>query len=398
MKRILIVAPFTLLPDEIGHNRFRYVAELLATKHKVTLVTSNFNHPEKKFRQQKPAYKNLPFTLVLLAEKGYQNNISLARIFSHRAFTKNLKSFLSDARGKYDYVYSAFPTIEAAGACANFASQERIPFILDVQDVWPESILVYFKRFSGLAKWFLKPLSRKADAVYAKADMLVAVSQTYLERAASINNKATQKIALFIGTDLDLFDLNAKKTIDFSAYGDELIGVYSGTLSHSYDLSTLVKAAAQLKSNGIKLRILVLGDGPFKKQLIEESLRLDAPVEFLGLKSFSEMCGYLSRCHFAVHSIVGTSKSSLTNKFSDYCAAGLPILNSSQNPEIKSIVVKNELGINYPPENVKALCDAILELAKKTETRQKMGANARAFAQQHLNRKVSYQVLFKLFE
>ena len=397
MKRILLVAPFTLLADEIGDNRFRYIAELLATKHQVTFVTSNFNHPEKKFRTQKDEYAKLPYRQILLAEKGYQKNIGIARIISHRAFANNLKSFLTDADGKFDFVYAAFPPIEAANACADFAKQQGIPFILDVQDVWPESILVYFKRFSGLAKWALKPLTAKANAVYAKADALVAVSQTYLERAASINNKATQKLALFIGTDLDLFDLHAKKTIDFSAYGDELIGIYVGTLSHSYDLSTVIKAAAQLKSNGIKLRILILGDGPFKKQLVEEALRLDAPVEFLGLKSFAEMCGYLSRCHFAVHSIVGTSQSSLTNKFSDYCAAGLPILNSSQNPELKTLVEEKKLGINYPSGDAEDLSDAILGLSKNKHERLAMGMNARAFAEENLDRKRSYQVLFNLF-
>jgi glycosyltransferase involved in cell wall biosynthesis len=397
MKRILLVAPFTLLPDEIGDNRFRYIAELLATKHEVTFVTSNFNHPEKKFRTHKEVYVKLPYRLVLLAEKGYQKNIGIARIISHRVFAKNLRSFLADADGKFDFVYAAFPPIEAAGICADFAKQQGIPFILDVQDVWPESILVYFNRLSGLAKWALKPLTAKANSVYAQADALVAVSQTYLNRAAQFNKKATTKLPLYIGTDLGAFDVNAQKRLSFSAAGDELIGIYVGTLSHSYDLRTVIRAAAKLKLKGIKLRILILGEGPFAKRLKDETQALNAPVEFIGFKPYAEMCGYLSRSHFALHSIVGASQSSLTNKFADYCAAGLPILNSSENLELKTLVGTNNLGINYPAEDIDALCNAMHLLYLNKENGQQMGANARAYAEKQLDRKVSYQALFNLF-
>ncbi len=398
MKRILLVAPFTLLPDEMGNNRFRYIAELLATKHHVTFVTSTFNHPEKKFRTQKAQYNKLPYTLVLLAEKGYQKNVGIARVLSHRQFTKNLERFLVDAGGRFDYVYSAFPTINAASVCARFAKQQRIPFILDVQDVWPESILVYFSRFKGLSKWLLKPLTRKANAVYAQADVLVAVSQTYLDRAASVNTTAAKKIPLYIGIDVNRFDEGAKMPVDFSTEGDELIGVYAGTLSHSYDMSTLIKAAAQVKSEGTNLRILILGHGPFQNQLKKEAEALNAPVTFQGLKPFAEMCGYLSHSHFAVHSIVGASQSSITNKFADYCAAGLPVLNSSQNPEIRQLIEDHGLGINHPSGNIEVLAAAIQHLATNPTERIAMGRASRLFAEEFLDRKKTYAALLPIFE
>jgi glycosyltransferase involved in cell wall biosynthesis len=75
----------------------------------------------------------------------------------------------------------------------------------------------------------------------------------------------------------------------------------------------------------------------------------------------------------------------------------LPILNSSENLELKTLVGTNNLGINYPAEDIDALCNAMYLLNLNKENGQQMGANARAYAEKQLDRKVSYQALFNLF-
>jgi glycosyltransferase involved in cell wall biosynthesis len=398
MKRILLVAPFTLLPDEIGDNRFRYIAELLATKHHVTFVTSNFNHPEKKFRQQNQAFSQQPYRLVLLKELGYKKNIGLARIRSHWRFTKNLKTYLAQCHGAFDYVYSAIPTIGAAKACAAFSRSQNIPFILDVQDVWPEGIFFYFKKLKWLAKLMLSPLSKQADTVYAQADVLFGITQTHLNRAVRANKKAQLKQVVYLGTDLAVFDRYSTLKPMYKKKPNEFLGIYIGTISHSYDVSTFIIAAAALKKEGMPVRILVLGDGQNRHKMEKLASQLNAPVDFLGVKPYEEMCGYLKLGDFALHSIVLGSQSSLTTKFCDYCAAGLPVLNSSQNPEIKQIILIHGLGINYQPGNVAEIVLAIQTLALNPNKRAAMGRASRFFAEQMLDRKKIYSALFPLFE
>jgi glycosyltransferase involved in cell wall biosynthesis len=178
---------------------------------------------------------------------------------------------------------------------------------------------------------------------------------------------------------------------------NEFLGIYIGTISHSYDVSTFIIAAAALKKEGMPVRILVLGDGQNMQNMQNLAAQLNAPVDFLGIKPYAEMCGYLSLSDFALHSIVLGSQSSLTTKFCDYCAAGLPVLNSSQNPEIRQLIAAYSMGINYQPGNVAELVLAIQQLALNPNERIAMGHASRLFAEQMLDRRKTYSVLLPLF-
>ena len=396
-KRILLVAPFTLLPGEEGDNRFRYIAELLSSQHDVTLATSSFHHPKKKQRPPKGSFQNLPYTLILIQEPGYQRNVGLKRILSHRTFQKNLKTFLAKKNGQFDSVYAAFPMIGSAQAAGRFAQQNNIPFYLDVQDIWPESILVYTGKLRGLTRLVLAPLTQKANAVYQMADAVIAVSQTYVNRVMAVNTKAQIQMPLYIGISLQKFDAAAQQTQLLRKKDDDVIGVYSGSFSHSYDVETVIRAAALLKNVTPNFRLVILGSGPFETALKQLAKTIGAPVEFLGYRPFDEMAGVLAQADIGFHAIATSSQSSMTNKFADYCAAGLAILNSSPSPEIRSLVNTHKLGLNYSSGDHQHLAELISGAFKEPAKIKQYGQNCRAFAEQHLDREKTYDQLFDLF-
>lgn len=397
-KRILLVAPFTLLPGEEGYNRFRYIAELLSKEHEVTFVTSSFNHPKKEQRKQASEFGNLPYELVLLHEPGYTANISLKRIRSHGQFVKNLEGFLAMKTGLYDFVYAAFPMIQSAKVAGQFAKDNGIPFYLDIQDVWPESLVVYTKYGRGILKALLKPLSNKADHVYRMADAIVAVSNTYAERAQKVNNHAQHILPLNIGIDVADFDAQAARsnfTIEKEPH--EIIGVYSGSMSHSYDVATVIKASALLRNKDIAFKLLVVGQGPDEAHLKKLATDIQAPVKFLGYRSFGEMASVLKQADIGFHAISASSQSTMTNKFGDYCAAGLTIFNSSPSVEIQTIVTDHELGRNYKAADAKQLAEEIASFIENSEGIDRTKKNSRSFAEGALDRPKTYQKLLELF-
>ena len=395
-KRILLVAPFTLLPGEEGDNRFRYIAELLASQHDVTFVTSSFNHPKKTHRDKAESFGPLPYQLELLEEPGYQRNIGLKRILSHRTFVKNLKQVLATKNGQFDFVYAAFPMIGSAEVAGRFAQENKIPFYLDVQDIWPESILVYFGKMRSMANFFLAPLTKKANAVYQMADGVIAVSKTYVQRVMQVNTKATFQLPIYIGIDLAAFDFAAEKQ-QIEQSSDEIIGVYSGSFSHSYDVETVIRATALVAESGKPFRLEILGTGPHEESLKTLMKQLNAPVIFHGYKSFAEMANILKRAHIGFHAISSSSQSSMTNKFADYCAAGLVILNSSPSDEIRNLIEEHNLGKNYAAGDHKKLANHILNLINDENSLAKMGERSRLFAEKELDRQKTYAELLELF-
>lgn len=398
-KDVLLVAPFTNLPGEKGFNRFSYIANKLSEiGHNVTLVTSSFKHREKKFRDQKAiSERSFPYNLVIIPELGYTKNVGFDRIWSHRHFAKQLTAYLNVIEIKPDVIYCAYPMMGAAYEVGKFAKRNKIPFILDIQDVWPESIKNTLKFPDPLTDTLLYPLTMYANRIYKLADSVVGVSQSYIARVEKVNDHAKNFLPVYIGTDLNHFD--SCKALKVMKKQNEFWITYVGTFSYSYDIPTVIRAVAKLKKKGFDHIVFkVMGDGPFRAKYEELATELDAPVDFMGHLSYEQMIPTLVRSDVAANAISKGAQQSITNKIGDYVAAGLPILNSSQNKEFCDIVTSRKLGYNYAPGDANTLADLIESLYNDSDLRRAFGANSRKLAEEKFDRRTSYQEIYSVVE
>lgn len=399
MKKVLIIAPYTYFPHESGFNRFIHIAEMLAdNNYLVELVTSNFIHNEKKFREFKDFKKktqHLKYKITLLEEIGYSTNVSLERIKSQKEFSNNLKNYL---RNNYDYdlIYTAYPLISAAEIALQYSEKNKIPFILDIQDIWPESINTFLKLPIPLLNVLIFPLSIKANRIYKKAKNVIAVSDTYLDRALKVNMNVNYKKTIPIGTDLEYFDQHrslSKKNIE-----NEFWITYIGTISHSYDIETLIKAVMLLNKQGYdNIKLKICGNGPQEHKLKEVSKNNDS-IEFLGNLKYESLIPILSMSDVAANALTKGSMGSLTNKLGDYLSAGLPILNSSLNKEVLNLIVQKNVGFNYSPGDYTELSKLILLLFNDDQLRETLAWNARNLAEEKFDRKITYPSIISLIK
>jgi glycosyltransferase involved in cell wall biosynthesis len=353
-RKILIVAPYCLLPGETGFNRFLYLADFLSYDFDVTLVTSSFRHLDKTHRPPSPA--NDKFTIQLLDEPGYKNNVSLGRLYSHSRFVSNFKKWFQ-SNHDYDLVYSAYPLIETNIILGRKKSEYEFKLIIDVQDVWPESISSFVPFVSKLPLNLL-PFWRKANRAYSFADAIVAVSSTYLQRAM-LAGFCELSECVFIGSDL-----NRANAIEAKVFGDDVFHlIYIGTLSHSYDVETVIESINFLRKSGVKVELHVLGGGPDEARL----KNLAGPgIVFYGYVDYSEMFSILKGCSLAVNSLSRAASQSVTNKLSDYLSIGIPIINSQDNKEVLSLL-KSVDHANYQAGSVDNFVRAFNELYSKRE-------------------------------
>jgi glycosyltransferase involved in cell wall biosynthesis len=365
IKNILIVAPFVSLPGESYFNRFLYLAYMWSKEYKVTLVTSRFFHFLKNHRDREAdCYRDLPFELVLLDEPGYRKNVSFARIASHRRFTAALKEWLTGQIGKrrFDVAYSAYPLIDSNIILADFKRLLGFKLVIDVQDVWPESIAAAFP-ILGRYNVLLWPITRMADRAYAAADALVAVSETYLARA---RRKCPEKSGMvaYLGSDRGMVDSIPAASLPSGVFRL----VYLGTLSHSYDMTTVVNGVNILRKRYSHIELHILGDGPHRQDI--QAIAGEGIV-FYGFVPYEKMVGITKCCDLAINPIVKSAAASITNKISDYFTLGLPILSSQRNPEVVELI-QQAGGEHYEAENVKSFCDAVerfMQASHKDEIR-----------------------------
>jgi len=354
MKKILIVAPYCSLPSEPYFNRFLYLAQCLSSTYDVTLITSDFRHFDKKHRDT-PDRDDCPeFKICLIGEPGYKDNVSLQRVISHKVFVKNFKNWL---KGSFDFdlVYSAYPLIETNIVLADLKKREEFKLVIDVQDIWPESItsaipLLYYLPIK------LLPFTRKANKAYASADGLVSVSSTYMDRARLVNKSALSEV-VYIGSDFSLIDSAPIKIKDNTKF----TLVYLGTLSYSYDVETIIKAVNKLVFDGFPIEFHIFGGGPFEEDLKKVA---GQGVIFHGFNDISIVFSFLKTSDVAVNCLSSTAKQSVTNKLSDFMSIGIPILNSQTNEEVLTLL-EGEDHVNYRAGNVQSAIDKILFLYKR---------------------------------
>ncbi|WP_241157279.1 glycosyltransferase family 4 protein [Adlercreutzia sp. ZJ242] len=400
--RIAVVTMGVKLGDETrGYTRFRFLSELLVREgFDVDLFTSSFQHWEKAQRDTARAcYRNLPYRVRFIEEPGYKKNLDLTRIRSHRIAAKNLRRMLGEAFAHdpraYNLIYAEIPPNDVARTCAEVARDHGIPFVADINDLWPEAMrmAVSIPVVSDIA---FHPFARDAKATYRLLSAAVGTSDEYAARPLADREAPCPTVTVYVGNDLATFDAGvAAHAPHISKPAGEFWVTYAGTLGASYDIATLVEAASALNdrkpSGSAKhVRMKILGDGPDRASLEELAARRGAPVDFLGYTPYDQMAAYLSASDVTVNSLVASAPQSIVTKIGDYLASGKPLINTGSSPEFRAKVAHDGFGVNVPAENVTALADAICDLAANPQACADMGARGRAIAEQQFDQPKAY--------
>lgn len=328
MKRnILILAPYCSLPGEKKFNRFLYMAEMLSSHYDVTLVTSEFRHYDKLHRVENTP--NCNFNIVKIYEPGYSDNVSFQRVYSHRIFLKNFIAWFGCNKHKFDIIYSGYPLISTNVFLSKNKERFNYNLIIDIQDVWPEAISAAFPFVSLLPKWLL-PFTRSANFCYKNADGIIAVSQTYLERALKVSNPKKSDV-IYIGSDATRIASSSAMDVK----NDAIKLIYIGSLGYSYDVETVLRSVNNLVLQGYNIEFHIVGGGKQEERLKNIAAK---NVYFHGFVSYEKMVSLVKSSNLGVNSLVSSAPQSITNKLSDYFSIGIPILNSQKTPELLDLL------------------------------------------------------------
>ena len=391
---VLLVAHFFGSIEQLdqSNNRFVYLAKLLAKQFRVEVLTTSFVHAKKKQGEGIPAEYG-GFQITALPEPGYPKNVCLKRFYSHRVLAMRMKKYL-ETRKKPDVIYCAVPSLDCACVAARYAKQNKIPLMLDIQDLWPEAFKMVF-RVPVLKDVLFFPMDKKADRIYASADHIIGVSKTYCDRG----QKASPRVpatTVFLGTNLDTFDRNAKANL-VERQDEKLVLGYCGTLGHSYDLRCVFDALKIVQSEGYNnVEFWVMGRGPLADEFRSYAQERNINVNFLGWMPYEQMCGVLSSCDICINPIRKGTAASIINKHADYAASGLPVINTQDTAEYRALVETYHCGINCTCADPRSVADAIIYLAEHESERKQMGLNARRMAEELFDRRNTYSKIADL--
>jgi glycosyltransferase involved in cell wall biosynthesis len=269
--------------------------------------------------------------------------------------------------------------------------------ILDIQDLWPESILS-----TGMmkAKWYMKWFDKLCKWLYSRADRVIVLSPGFKEYlvAKGIPEKKIEVIynwcdeGSFPSETLGQEGITGERTLRI---------LYAGTMGPAQELATVVESAEICQKEGLDVAMKLIGHGicyaALQEMVKSKGLK---NCEILPGRPLREM-GELFRWAdvFLVH-LKDDSLFRITvpSKTQAYLYMGKPILMASQG-DAATIVQEAEAGIVCPPENSKEMVTTIKKLLSRTQDeRRAMGERGRAFYQKRLSFDKGVTAFEKIFQ
>ncbi len=335
--------------------------------HRVTVITCAPNFPEGKVY---PGYKNR------LYQVEQMDGIRVVRVKTYMAPNagtyRRILDFLSYMMAAFvaglfeprpDVVVATSPQFFAAlGGCV-LGAVRGVPFVLELSDLWPESVVaVGAMKRSLLLRW----LEKVELLMYRRAERIVALTQAFKTNLAS-RGVESHKIAVVLnGADLGRYRPLPKDLALARRWGipeGSFVVGYIGTLGMAHALENVLAAAAL--DDGSGLHFLFVGPGAERERLLQLAERRGLRnVTFVPPQPKESMPAWWSLCDVALVHLKRTPlfETVIPSKMFEAMAMGRPILLASPQGEASALLAETGAGIWVPPEEPQALLQAALLL------------------------------------
>jgi phosphoglycerate dehydrogenase-like enzyme len=396
-KDIVLIANYWHFETENYISRYRSFADILSRNYELEVLTSTFCHMTKSQREEdKIDFAAYPYKITLLSEPGYRKNICIKRIFSYIKFGTSVLNYMK-SRIRPDAIIVSFPTPSVAKKVTAFANKNHIPVVLDIQDLWPDAFRMAFD-IPIISNIVFGPFKHQMKQIYRNADRIMAVSNTYLKRALKINRKDKEGLSIYLGADSQCI-VEKSKDVEVEKPKQEFWIGYVGSLGHSYDIETILRALKLVKDSGItNIVFQVMGSGVLEEKFQNSATTLGVRCHFHGLTEYGRMMKTLMMCDIAVNPVVKKSAASIINKVADYAAASLPVINTQGCEEYRHLLEEYDAGINVKSEDEVEVYQAILFFYDNKNRLHEMKENAFRLFTERFDRQKSYGKLVPLLE
>ncbi len=356
--------------------------------HEITVVCEQPNHPAGVFQ---PGFGRRP----LMTE--HRGGITVRRVWvvtSPRKTTALRLAFYSSfavgaaavlaVAPRFDVVFASSPPLPGPLAVAAIARLRRIPFVLDVRDIWPAAAVALGELSS---RTVVQSLERGERWIYRRSASVTATTRPF---CAHIDGIAGESKAVHVpnGALDELLLVPDKPPPDDGTF---VLG-YAGNLGIAQGLRIVFDAAEQLRNE--KVRFVLVGDGPLAAELRAERdrRRLDA-IDLRPSMPLSELADFMQSCHAMLIPLGGQPLLAdfVPSKLYDAMAIGRPAIVAARG-EAAALVREAGAGMIVPPENGNALATAVMSLASDPNRAIDLGSAGRLAAREHARSRQLHRV------
>lgn len=286
-----------------------------------------------------------------------------------------------------DVVVATSPQLLSACAGYLLALAKRTPFVFEVRDLWPESIIAVEAMRENV---IVRGLKRVARHLYEHSSRIVTVGQGYkrqIEQRYAIPSERIDVIPN--GIDLDTFVPSPRDNEVRREYGwgDRLVLLYVGTHGMAHALHVVLEAAAQFRDDPGK-RFVFVGEGARKAELKRRAAELGLEnVQFIDQQTKARIPLFYAACDIGLVTLRNTPlfQDVLPSKIFEYLGMQRPVI-LSVDGEARRLVEDAGAGVFCPPEDVEALVETIRSLSAQPTLLESMGRSGRSYVETRYRR------------
>lgn len=287
-----------------------------------------------------------------------------------------------------DVIIGSSPQLLAAFGGCGIANLRRVPWIFEVRDLWPESIVAVGALPPNSP--LLRPLSKMAAVLYRNSSRIVVVTQTFREMLASRGIDSGKIAYVPNGVDLSRFAPRVARPEDRQALGGtaRVIVSYMGTHGMAHDLGRLLDVASRMRDRK-DVAFAFVGDGAERAEL-EARARTEklSNVRFLGVQPRDRMPALYAASDLCVVPLRRTPlfRSVLPSKIFEIMGMAKPIA-IAVDGEARRVVEASEAGLFAEPGDTDALERTIRTMVADPDALAKMGERGREFVVREFDRR-----------
>ena len=374
MRRVLVLNHFAKPPDQPGGNRHVDLFSRLNGWDPRIMAADRNNMSD---ARQRPSAGS---PIVYVPTVGGRS--AAARTLGWVTYA--LGAFVRGVRGQRPHVvYGSSPHLFAALAGLLLARWWRVPFVLEIRDIWPRILTemggmsesdALYRLLRGLERYLYEHADHIVYLASGNRDYLLSEGVED-DRMTFIPNSVAPTTP-----SIDRDEARARLGVD------GFVAVYTGAHGKANGLHLVLDAVEELGQSGLDITILLVGDGPEKAALKQTARERGlVNVRFLDPVPKRELPDILVAADLGVHVLADVQlfrHGVSPNKVMDYMAAGLPVLTNSPG-EVGDLVQDANSGVSCEPRELARGLATLIDLG--AADRRKLGQSGLRFVQEQRN-------------
>lgn len=366
-----------------GTRSYEFAKKLIKRGHEVTIVCGETAKLDLPSTQKKGLYRGEVDGIdVIQINLPYSNSDGIAKrawVFVKFAW-KGIQVALQE---KYDLLFATSTPLTAGipGIWMKWFAKRKRKFIFEVRDLWPELPKALGMK-NPLLLWGMSVLEKLS---YRKADACIGLSPGICEGIQRIvPGKRIEMIPN--GCDLDIFKPGNCEELQLNGISNtDTVAIFTGAHGIANGLDAVLDMATELKRlNRNDIKIVFIGNGKVKPQIIERAKKeqLDNCLFFdpVPKTQLKDIVAAADVGLMVLKNVPAFYYGTSPNKFFDYIASGLPVVNNYPG-WLADMIQDSNCGEVVPPGQSESFAQALIKLADNPELRKQYGVNARKFAE-----------------